>query len=83
MEKGIKDLFQQKLYRPIDNFNLEYCQNKNKVFLYSKLNELDTSEAHLSKIENVEKIIEEIKTKISNPSICVLPEGPQTIPFKS
>lgn len=57
-------------------------QEKNKVFLYSKLNELDTSEAHLSKIENVEKIIEEIKTKISNPSICVLPEGPQTIPFK-
>ena len=53
------------------------------MFLYSKLNELDTSEAHLSKIENVEKIIEEIKTKISNPSICVLPEGPQTIPFKS
>ena len=44
---------------------------------------IDTSEAHLSKIENVEKIIEEIKTKISNPSICVLPEGPQTIPFKS
>ena len=36
MEKGIQDLFQQKLYRPIDNFNLEYCQNKNKVFLYNE-----------------------------------------------
>ena len=36
MEKGIQDLFQQKLYRPIDKFNLEYCQNKNKVFLYNE-----------------------------------------------
>ena len=57
-------------------------QEKNKIFLYSKLNEKDTSDAHLSKIENVEKIIEEITSKVKNPSICVLPEGPQTIPYK-
>ena len=57
-------------------------QEKNKIFLYSKLNEKDTSNAHLSKVENVEKIIEEISSKVRNPSICVLPEGPQTIPYK-
>jgi len=34
------------------------------------------------KLENVEKIIEEISSKVKNPSICVLPEGPQTIPYK-
>ena len=57
-------------------------QEKNKVMLYSKLNEKDVSKSHLIKINNIEEIIEELKTQIKNPSICVLPEGPQTIPYK-
>ncbi|NCG35580.1 MAG: nickel-dependent lactate racemase [Dehalococcoidales bacterium] len=58
-------------------------QEKNKILLYSKLNEKDVSDAHLSKINKVEEAIEELKSKINNPSICVLPEGPQTIPYKA
>ena len=57
-------------------------QEKNKVMLYSKLNEKDVSKSHLIKINNIEEIIEELKTQIKDPSICVLPEGPQTIPYK-
>ena len=29
MEQKIEKLFQEKLYRPIDKYNLQYCQNKN------------------------------------------------------
>tara|TARA_B100000579_G_scaffold434916_1_gene456962 strand:+ start:39817 stop:41073 length:1257 start_codon:yes stop_codon:yes gene_type:complete len=57
-------------------------QENNNVMLYSKLNEKDVSKSHLIKIKSIEEIIEELKTRIKNPSICVLPEGPQTIPYK-
>jgi len=57
-------------------------QKKNRIMLFSKLNEKDVSDAHLTKINKVEEIIEEVKLKINKPSICVLPEGPQTIPYK-
>ena len=55
---------------------------KKEIMLYSKLNEKDVSKSHLIKINNIEEIIEELKTQIKDPSICVLPEGPQTIPYK-
>ncbi len=57
-------------------------QENNKVMLYSKLNEKDVSKSHLLKINNIEEIIEQVKRKKKNPSICILPEGPQTIPYK-
>ena len=57
-------------------------QEKNTVMLYSKLNEEDVSKSHLIRVKNIEEVIEETKKKIKNPSICILPEGPQTIPYK-
>ena len=50
--------------------------------LYSKLNEKEVTKSHLIKINKIEDAIEEINKKIKNPSICILPEGPQTIPYK-
>ena len=57
-------------------------QENNKVMLYSKLNEKEVTKSHLIKINKIEDAIEEINKKIKNPSICILPEGPQTIPYK-
>ena len=56
-------------------------QMQSKIYLYSKLNEKDVSDAHLLRTENIEDLIEDLSSKIKNPSICVLPEGPQTIPI--
>lgn len=36
MEQKIEKLFQEKLYRPIDKYNLQYCQNKNLNLLYNE-----------------------------------------------
>jgi len=52
------------------------------VMLYSKLNEKDVTECHLLKVDQVEDVIESVQKKVNNPSICILPEGPQTIPYK-
>ena len=56
-------------------------QIKSKIYLYSKLGKKDVSDAHLLRAENIEDLIEDLSSKITNPSICVLPEGPQTIPL--
>ena len=56
-------------------------QIKSKIYLYSKLGQKDVSDAHLLRAENIEDLIEDLSSKITNPSICVLPEGPQTIPL--
>jgi hypothetical protein len=50
--------------------------------IYSKLNEIETIESHMTKITDINQIIEGVQSKIKNPSICILPEGPQTIPYK-
>ena len=55
---------------------------KNNVMLYSKLNEKDVTKCHLLKVDQVEDVIESVQKKVNNPSICILPEGPQTIPYK-
>ena len=49
--------------------------------LYSKLDEKDVSDAHLAYTDNIEDLIEDLSNKTPNPTICVLPEGPQTIPM--
>lgn len=36
MTDNIETLFLKELYRPIDSYNLQYCENKNKVFLYNE-----------------------------------------------
>lgn len=36
MTNNIETLFLKELYRPIDNYNLQYCENKNQVFLYNE-----------------------------------------------
>ena len=51
--------------------------------IYSKLNESETIESHMTKITDINQIIEGLQSKIKNPSICILPEGPQTIPYKA
>ncbi len=58
-------------------------QNKTKIYLFSKLNEKDVSDAHLIYTDNVEQLVMELSSKITKPSICILPEGPQTIPIVS
>jgi nickel-dependent lactate racemase len=57
-------------------------QSNNKLMIYSKLNEIDTIQSHMTKITDINQIIEGVQSKIKNPSICILPEGPQTIPYK-
>ena len=56
-------------------------QNQTTIYLYSKLNEKDVSDAHLAYTDNIEELIEDLLIKTPNASICVLPEGPQTIPM--
>ena len=58
-------------------------QSNNNLMIYSKLNEIETIESHMTKITDIGQIIEGVKSKINNPSICILPEGPQTIPYKA
>ena len=50
--------------------------------IYSKFNESETIESHMTKITDIKQIIEGLQSKIKNPSICILPEWPQTIPYK-
>lgn len=72
-------------YLELDQWQVQVqaqIQENNKVMLYSKLNEKDVSKSHLIKINNIENVIEELKRDTKNPSICILPEGPQTIPYK-
>jgi len=72
-------------YLELDQWQVQVqaqIQENNKVMLYSKLNEKDVSKSHLLKINNIENVIEELKRDTKNPSICILPEGPQTIPYK-
>lgn len=45
MEKKIQDLFQKNIYRPIDAYNLQYCQNKNLDLVYKEY-EKYTNEVH-------------------------------------
>jgi len=83
-EEYLKKLKTQNYLEP-DQWQVQIqaqIQENNKVMLYSKLNEKDVSKSHLLKINNIEEIIEELKSKKKNPSICILPEGPQTIPYK-
>jgi nickel-dependent lactate racemase len=75
----------EQAYLELDQWQVQVqaqIQENNKVMLYSKLNEKDVSKSHLLKINNIENVIEELKRDTKKPSICILPEGPQTIPYK-
>ena len=56
---------------------------KSKVYLYSDyLNDQDILTAGLNTVNEINHKIEEIVNELGEkPYICVLPEGPQTIPF--
>ena len=58
-------------------------QKTTDIYLKSDyLSNEDIYKAHLIPIENIESTIKNLKSKYGgNPSICVLPEGPQTIPY--
>ncbi len=56
---------------------------KSKVYLYSDyLNDQDILTAGFNPVHDINTTIEEIVNELGEkPYICVLPEGPQTIPF--
>lgn len=58
-------------------------QEKAKVYMYSdQLNDEIIKKAFLHPINNIESLIKELILKIGyHAKICVLPEGPQTIPY--
>lgn len=58
-------------------------QKKAKVYMYSdQLNDEIIKKAFLHPINNIESLIDKLVLKIGpNAKICVLPEGPQTIPY--
>ncbi len=58
-------------------------QEKAKVYLYSKKLDDDTiSQALLNPVDDIVKLIEELTAKSTTEiRICVMPEGPQTIPY--
>lgn len=57
-------------------------QMKAKVFLYSKLDPETALSAHLEPVSNINQLIIELVEKYGPATrICVLPEGPHTIPY--
>ena len=58
-------------------------QRKAKIFLKTEgLSNMEVKAAHLTPIDNIEATIYEQLRRIgNNASLCVLPEGPQTIPY--
>lgn len=58
-------------------------QSKADVYLYSdKLDDITTKKALFNPVSNIAGLVQDIASKIGpEASICILPEGPQTIPF--
>ncbi|MDA3835480.1 MAG: nickel-dependent lactate racemase [Spirochaetales bacterium] len=75
-DRPIQDMWQAQIHAKI-------CLHAD-VHLYTEnLSNVEVSNAFLHPVESIEKSIQSIKEKkgIKNPSICVLPEGPLTIPY--
>ena len=57
-------------------------QMKADVYLYSKLDPATVKTAHLEPVSNINSLISELAEKYGpDTRICVLPEGPHTIPY--
>ncbi len=57
-------------------------QMKARVYLYSKLDAETVKSTHLEPVDDINTLILELVQKYGpNTRICVLPEGPHTIPF--
>jgi hypothetical protein len=58
-------------------------QQKAEIYLFSdKLEDRSIEEALLRPVNDIKKLTEDLAGRIgSNTRICILPDGPQTIPF--
>ena len=58
-------------------------QKKADVYLYSdKLDEMTIKAAHLNPVDNIAKLVDDLISKtVPGARICILPEGPLTIPY--
>ena len=57
-------------------------QMKARVYLYSKLDPQTVKSAHLEPVDNMDHLIAELVENYGpDTRICVLPEGPHTIPY--
>lgn len=57
-------------------------QKKAHVYLYSKLDPQRVRSTHLEPVSNMDRLMLELVDKHGpDTRICVLPEGPQTIPY--
>lgn len=57
-------------------------QLKADVYLYSKLDPKKVKSAHLEPVSNIDRLILDLVSRYGpNTRICILPEGPQTIPY--
>ena len=57
-------------------------QMKSDVWLYSGLDEASVRRTHLKPVKNISFLVEELVKKYGpDCRICVLPEGPHTIPY--
>ena len=79
-------MIEEPTYKKQDQWQVQIqsqIQKNNDIFLKSDyLSNEEIRQAHLIPVDNIEKTINNLKNKYGgNPSICVLPEGPQTIPY--
>ncbi len=57
-------------------------QMKADVYLFSKLNEKTVKSAHLHPVKNLTALVSELANQYGpDCRICILPEGPHTIPY--
>ncbi len=57
-------------------------QLKADVYLYSKLDPKKVKNTHLEPVTNIDRLILDLVSRYGpNTRICILPEGPQTIPY--
>jgi len=57
-------------------------QMKSDVYLYSKLDEQTVKATHIRPVQDIDCLLEELVKKYGpDCRICVLPEGPHTIPY--
>jgi nickel-dependent lactate racemase len=57
-------------------------QLKADVYLYSKLDPKKVKSTHLEPVSNIDRLILDLVSRYGpNTRICILPEGPQTIPY--
>jgi len=73
-ESGLRDTWQVYFQAMI--------QMKSDVWLYSKLSDETVISTHLKPVEDISKLVDKLVQKYGpSTRICVLPEGPHTIPY--